>query len=61
MYIQIQSLLDEGIADIGRNTGLTPASDDYIYAGDMTKWRKLAYTLKARYYLHLSKAPGNTA
>lgn len=61
IYIQIQSLLDEGIADIGRNTGLTPGSDDYIYAGDMTKWRKLAYTLKARYYLHLSKAPSNTA
>lgn len=61
IYVQIQSLLDDGIADIGRNTGLAPGSDDYIYAGDMTKWRKLAYTLKARYYMHLSKAPGNTA
>lgn len=61
IYVQIQSLLDAGIADIGTNTGLTPGSDDYIYAGDMTKWRKLAYTLKARYYLHLTKAPGTTA
>jgi hypothetical protein len=61
IYVQIQALLDDGIADIGRNAGLTPSSDDYIYGGDMTKWRKLAYTLKARYYMHLSKAPGNTA
>lgn len=61
IYFQIQSLLDEGIADIGKNAGLAPGSDDYFYAGDMTKWKKLAYTLKARYYMHLSKAPGNTA
>lgn len=61
IYAQIQTLLDEGIADIGKNAGLTPGSDDYIYAGDMAKWKKLAYTLKARYYMHLSKAPGNTA
>src|SRR5687768_16187192 len=27
----------------------------------MTKWEKLAYTLKARYYMHLTKAPGHTA
>ena len=61
IYVQIQALLDDGIADIAKNAGLKPGSDDYIYAGDMAKWRKLAYTLKARYYMHLSKAPGNTA
>jgi hypothetical protein len=61
IYTQIQSLLDEGIADIGQNVGLVPGSDDYIYAGNMAKWKALAYTLKARYYLHLSKAPGKTA
>src|SRR5262249_21232962 len=26
-----------------------------------TKWRKLAFSLKARYYMHLTKAPGHTA
>lgn len=61
IYTQIQSLLDGGITDSGVNSGLAPGSDDYIFAGDMSKWRKLAYTLKARYYMHLTKAPGTTA
>jgi len=60
IYTQIQSLLDAGIADIAKGSTIVPNGDDYIYAGDMTKWTKLAYTLKARYYMHLSKAPGNT-
>jgi len=61
IYEQIQGLLDGGIADIAQNTGLTPGGDDFFYAGDMAKWTKLAYTLKARYYMHLTKAPGHTA
>lgn len=61
IYAQIQSLLDAGIADIAKNGAITPSGDDYFYAGDMTKWAKLAYLLKARYYMHLSKAPGFTA
>jgi hypothetical protein len=27
----------------------------------MDQWKRLAYTLKARYYMHLTKAPGHTA
>jgi hypothetical protein len=61
IYTQLQRLLDDGIADIGRNAGSTPGNDDLIYSGDMAKWKKLAYTLKARYYMHLTKAPGNSA
>ncbi|RYY25653.1 MAG: SusD/RagB family nutrient-binding outer membrane lipoprotein, partial [Sphingobacteriaceae bacterium] len=61
IYTQIQTLLDNGIADINKNSTVKPSGDDYYYAGDMTKWKKLAYTLKARYYMHLSKAPGTTA
>jgi len=53
--------LDAGIADIAKNSTTVPGSDDFFYAGDMSKWTKLAYTLKARYYLHLTKAPGYTA
>ena len=37
IYVQIQALLDDGIADIAKNAGLKPGSDDYIYAGDMAK------------------------
>jgi len=61
IYNTIQSLLDAGIADIAKNSTTVPGSDDFFYAGDMSKWTKLAYTLKARYYLHLTKAPGYTA
>ncbi len=61
IYTQIQTLLDNGIADINKNGVVVPAGDDYYYAGDMAKWKKLAYTLKARYYMHLTKAPGFTA
>ncbi len=61
IYKSIQNLLDDGIADIAKKSVKIPGSDDYFYGGDMEKWNKLAYTLKARYYIHLSKAPGHTA
>ncbi|WP_428329448.1 SusD/RagB family nutrient-binding outer membrane lipoprotein [Mucilaginibacter sp.] len=61
IYADIQTLLDGGIADIAKNSTVTPGGDDLIYGGNMSKWTKLAYTLKARYYMHLTKAPGYTA
>lgn len=60
IYDAIQSLLDNGIADIDRNEGKIPGADDNFYSGDMDKWKRLAYTLKARYYMHLTEAPGHT-
>lgn len=61
IYTSIQKLLDEGIVEIAKNTGAKPGIDDMIYAGDMTKWTKLAYSLKARYALHLSNQNPTTA
>jgi hypothetical protein len=61
IYDTVQSLLDRGIADIAKNQGLKVGADDYFYGGKMAQWTKLAYTLKARYYMHLTKAPGHTA
>lgn len=61
VYKAIQSLLDAGIANINSNAGRSPGNDDFFYKGDMAKWKKLAFTLKARYYMHLTKAPGYTA
>ncbi|WP_442590015.1 SusD/RagB family nutrient-binding outer membrane lipoprotein [Pedobacter sp. AW31-3R] len=61
IYKIIQSLLDEAIVLVNQNYAALPGSDDFYYNGDMAKWKKLAYTLKARYYLHLTKAPGYTA
>jgi hypothetical protein len=61
IYKAIQQLFDDGIADINKNALIKPGGDDYFYGGDMDQWKRLAYTLKARYYMHLTKAPGYTA
>jgi hypothetical protein len=54
IYNSIQKLLDEGITDLAKNTGAKPGTDDLIYGGDLGKWTRLAYSLKARYLMHLS-------
>jgi len=61
IYSAMQSLLDNAIADIDKNYVIKPGTDDFYYKGDMAKWKAMAYTLKARYYMHLTKAPGHTA
>jgi hypothetical protein len=54
IYATIQKLLDEAITELAKNTGTKPAADDLIYNGDTAKWTSLAYSLKARYAMHLS-------
>jgi hypothetical protein len=61
IYDVVQGLLNEAVGLIGQNDASKPAGADYIYQGAMDEWLKLAYTLKARYYMHLTKAPGHTA
>jgi len=61
IYKTVQSLLSNAIADIDKNSSITPGSDDYFYNGDMAEWRKAAWSLKARYFIHLTKAPGYSA
>ncbi|MEH0157641.1 SusD/RagB family nutrient-binding outer membrane lipoprotein [Limibacter armeniacum] len=55
IYTEIQSLLDGAIADLKKESVLSPAADDLIYGGDLAKWEMFAYGLKARYLNHLSK------
>ncbi len=50
LYNKVQLLLDDAIANLN-SPGVIPASDFY-YNGDAGSWIKLAYSLKARYYLH---------
>lgn len=62
IYTMIQSMLDDAIAENQMEPGnLTPGADDFLYQGDMEKWEKFAYALKARHYIHLTKAPGHNA
>ncbi len=61
IYKTVQTLLSNAIADMDKNSSITPGSDDYFYNGDMAEWRKAAWSLKARYFIHLTKAPGYSA
>jgi hypothetical protein len=61
IYKTLDLLLDRAIASIDKKASLKPGGDDYYYGGDMSKWRRAAYTLKARFAMHLIKAPGRTA
>jgi hypothetical protein len=61
IYNDIFSLLDNAIAELEGpdNSGFAPSSNsDMIYHGDLSKWLKAAYTLKARYKLHLMNKIG---
>jgi hypothetical protein len=55
IYSDIQTLLNDGIAELQKSTsGDGPGSDDLIYGGDISKWIKTAYALKARNAIHLT-------
>ncbi|QLE00560.1 SusD/RagB family nutrient-binding outer membrane lipoprotein [Galbibacter sp. BG1] len=53
VYAGVQAILDEAIANLSANDVLGLPSEDIVYDGDTSKWIALAYTLKARYYLHV--------
>lgn len=60
IYETIQALLDEGISDLNQTySGQKPSMDDIIFNGDVNKWKQVAYALKARYYIHLTKKNGS--
>ncbi len=58
VYDLVLLLIDEAIADLDRDTAPTefvPGADDYIYKGDIGKWRKMANSLKLKMYLQISR------
>jgi hypothetical protein len=68
VYAAVQDLLDEAIADL--SSGEETAADaslstvDMRFGGDADAWEAVAWTLKARFYLHwaeLNGAPAYTA
>lgn len=60
VYTNAQELLTQAIANFETNDDgpIQPGSDDFVYGGDVQKWKALAYSLKARLYLHLSEIDG---
>lgn len=64
LYSEILSLLNEGITLLSApntNDSFEPATDDFIYEGDVSLWIKAANALRARYLLHESETPSFNA
>ena len=54
VYSSVQTLLDDAITNLSNSSGVgIPSDKDIYYAGDEQNWIKLAYSLKARFYLHV--------
>lgn len=52
VYAALQTTLNNAITNLSATTGLVFVTQDFIYKGDVTKWKAAANTLKARLYLH---------
>lgn len=52
VYGKIQALLDQAIVNLNKGTGRPPATTEIYFDGAPTPWIQVAYTLKARYYMH---------
>lgn len=57
IYDTIKVILDGAIADLskGSTENLVAVKGDVIYAGNVSKWKKAAYSVKARNAMQLSK------
>ncbi|MSR06654.1 MAG: SusD/RagB family nutrient-binding outer membrane lipoprotein [Gemmatimonadetes bacterium] len=57
IYTAVIALLDNGITLLG-GVGPGPGATDLIYGGNPGRWIRAAYTLKARFLLHLVERDG---
>ena len=55
VYDGIIDLLTQADALLASGSGSVPASSDIVYGGDVTKWRKLANSLKLKALMRISK------
>jgi hypothetical protein len=63
VYAAIFKLLDEAVVNLNSTAAqlAKPGNDDLLFQGDITKWKKLASSLKARYAIRLTYAKGGPA
>lgn len=61
VYDTIFEILDMAIVNINNNNNVFEVEGDVIYDGDMSQWKKAAYSIKARHLLQLSKVNGTSA
>jgi len=56
IYSELQSLLDTALQNLNAESSqFSPGDDDFVHGGDLQKWRRTAWALKARYRNHLTK------
>jgi hypothetical protein len=60
VFNQVQTLLDQAISELGSATSGSIAEDLYLN-GNSRRWLKMAYTLKARYYMNTREYDKATA
>jgi hypothetical protein len=57
VYDKLQNLLDEAISNLGSGAGRPVSGADIHFDGDPVAWTQVAYSLKARYFMHTRNYP----
>jgi hypothetical protein len=55
------SLVREALADLDKPSPLKPTTDDLVYAGDMTKWKRMGNTLLLKFAMQVSNVAPDTS
>ncbi|MFH4966890.1 SusD/RagB family nutrient-binding outer membrane lipoprotein [Gaetbulibacter sp. M240] len=53
VYAKVQSLLDRAISNLQQGSGRPATGSDVYFDGNPQAWVECAYTLKARFYMHV--------
>jgi hypothetical protein len=61
VYTAVQAVLDSAIANLASGKGAGPTAVDFVFGNDPQKWMAAAHTLKARFYMHTSRAADSLA
>ncbi|MEO9571341.1 MAG: SusD/RagB family nutrient-binding outer membrane lipoprotein [Polaribacter sp.] len=61
VYDTIFQILDKAITNLSSTNNTISVDGDVSYGGDIDKWKKAAYSIKARHALQLSAINGNAA
>ena len=62
VYAAVQTVLSQAITDLTTSDGtLTSKVDIFSSGGSVPKWRALAYSAKARYFMHVARSAGYTS
>ena len=57
VYSKIQTLLDKAISNLQQGSGKPAIGSDIYFDGNPQAWIESAYTLKARFYMHIKDYP----